>query len=70
MKKAIRNDFGNNLKILRLGHNLTLKELAKEVETTKGYLSRIENGKLCNPSFILMWKLSRVLDCSMEDLYF
>lgn len=40
---------GQRLKELRLNHNLTLRELAKQIETDFTYLSKIENDKTDHP---------------------
>lgn len=36
----------SKLKYLRLLHNLTQTDIAKELHVTKNYISQIENGKL------------------------
>lgn len=40
---------GQRLKELRLSYNLTLRELAKQIETDFTYLSKIENDKTDHP---------------------
>ena len=59
-----------NLKIARIKCNLTQKELAKSVGITNKYLSQIETGKSKNPSKPLMEKIAKVLNYSVQELFF
>ena len=59
-----------NLKIARIKKNLTQMELAKQVGITNKYLSQIETGVSKNPSKSVMEKIARVLECSVQELFF
>ncbi len=59
-----------NLKIARIRKNLTQMELAKQVGITNKYLSQIETGVSKNPSKSVMEKIVKVLECSVQELFF
>lgn len=61
---------GINLKIFRIKKGLKQQELADRVGISRYYLSSLETGKANNPSNDLMIKLSRVLDTTVEELFF
>jgi transcriptional regulator with XRE-family HTH domain len=56
------------LKLLRVQANLTLEDLARTVEMTRGYLSKIERG-LATPSIGVALKLANALNVSVEELF-
>ena len=60
----------HNLKIARIKNNLTQAELAKKVGITNKYLSQLETGKSKNPSKPLMEKIAKVLNCTVQELFF
>lgn len=52
-------EFGKELKRIRKGKRLTLEQLGKRTDFTKGYISMIENGKLNSiPQPDTLWKLA------------
>lgn len=57
-----------NLKLLRTQENLTLEELARMVDMTRGYLSKIERG-LARPSIGVALRLANALHVSVEELF-
>src|ERR1700737_4005003 len=63
--------FGEKVRELRKGKNLTLRELAVKVKVNFTYLSKIENQKLSfgeYPSEDLIRKLAKVLDGDVDEL--
>lgn len=55
------------LRQYRIAAGLTLPELAKQAEISKGHLSEVENGTR-NPSPKLLTRLARELRCEAIDL--
>src|SRR6266567_2549333 len=63
--------FGERVRELRKGKNLTLRELAVKVKVNFTYLSKIENQKLSfgeYPSEDLIHKLAKVLEGEVDEL--
>jgi transcriptional regulator with XRE-family HTH domain len=63
--------FGERVRELRKGKNLTLRELAAKLKVNFTYLSKIENQKLSfgeYPSEDLIRKLAKVLDGDVDEL--
>ena len=58
----------NRLEQLRLQRSLTQQELADRVEVSRQTVISLERGRY-NPSIILAFKLARLLDCRIEDLF-
>lgn len=61
------NVFSNRLKILRTSKNLTMEQLGKEVDSTKGTISNYENGNK-KPSLDMLIKLADYFDVSIDYL--
>lgn len=64
-------NFGHRIRELRQARNLTLRDLAKKVQVTFTYLSKIENQKLSFgefPSSELILKLAHVLEVNADEL--
>ena len=59
----------NNLKKCRQENNLTQKELADKVGTSKNTISSIETGQFC-PTAYLAALLCRALHCTFEELFY
>jgi transcriptional regulator with XRE-family HTH domain len=63
--------FGERVRELRKGKNLTLRELAAKLKVNFTYLSKIENQKLSfgeYPSEDLIRKLAKVLEAEEDEL--
>jgi HTH-type transcriptional regulator, competence development regulator len=63
--------FGTRIRDLRQTRNLTLRDVAKKVQVTFTYLSKIENQKLSFgefPSNDLIIKLASALDSDPDEL--
>ncbi len=58
------------VKIRRVELGYKQKDVAEKVGITPQYLMNIENGKAKNPSIEIMRRLSEVLQCSADDLFF
>lgn len=58
------------LKMRRTELGLKQKYVASQVGITSQYLRNLETGKATNPSISIMKKLSSVLDCTVEELFF
>lgn len=58
---------GRNIMNMRKQKGMSLDELAKRSGVSKSMLSQIEQDKT-NPTVITVWKISRALDLSIEEL--
>ena len=58
----------NNLEQLRRAAGLTQQELSVAAEVSRKSINAIENGVYV-PSTVLALKISKTLDCSVEDLF-
>jgi len=58
----------NNLEQLRKSCGLTQQELSVRAEVSKKSINAIENGVYV-PSTVLALKISKTLDCAVEDLF-
>ncbi len=58
---------GNNLKKLRLLKGLTQEDLASKVQVSQSMIAQMERGSK-SISIPLGKEISRVLNCSLEDL--
>jgi transcriptional regulator with XRE-family HTH domain len=60
--------FGNIIKAKRLELKLSLNQVAAEVESHKGYISGMENGKCRPPMPKVVKRLAKALDLPYQDL--
>ena len=58
----------NNLEELRKRASLTQEELSVQAEVSRKSINAIENGVYV-PSTVLALKISRTLNCTVEDLF-
>ena len=58
----------NNLEELRKGAGLTQQELSESAEVSRKSINAIENGVYV-PSTVLALKISKILNCRIEDLF-
>ena len=58
----------NNLEALRKSKGLTQEELSVAAEVSRKSINAIENGVYV-PSTVLALKISKTLECSVEDLF-
>ncbi len=59
----------NKIKIYRAIENLTQKDLAQSVGVSRQTINYIEKGRYI-PSVMLALKISKILHCSVEDLFY
>lgn len=59
--------FGNILKKLRQGYDLTQEDLAKKINTSRSNIANYENDKNM-PSIDVLNKLSEIFNCSIDYL--
>lgn len=57
-----------SLKELRKTNNLTQEQVAKSTDTTKTYISLLENGKR-NASDEMKKKLAKIYNCKIVDIF-
>jgi putative transcriptional regulator len=58
----------NRIKVLRAERNMTQAELADEVQVSRQTINAIEKGKF-DPSLPLAFKISRLFELSIEDIF-
>ena len=58
----------NNLKKFRKLYKLRQDDLAKDIGVTRQTIIGVESGRV-NPSLIVVFKLARVFNCRIEDLF-
>ena len=58
----------NNLEELRKSAGLTQQKLSESAEVSRKSINAIENG-IYVPSTVLALKITKTLDCSVEDLF-
>lgn len=63
----MENNFGKNLKNLRLERNLSQQKLAKQIDVSQQCISEWENGNI-EPTLSSLWKLSDVFEITIDEL--
>ena len=58
----------NNLEELRKSAGLTQQDLSESAEVSRKSINAIENG-IYVPSTVLALKISKTLDCKVEDIF-
>jgi XRE family transcriptional regulator, master regulator for biofilm formation len=59
---------GKNIKDLREQKHLSLSDLARQIEISKGYLHSIENGLTDAPSVFIVARIAKLLGVTIEQL--
>ena len=59
-KEELLKDFGENLKKIRTGKNISLRDLAAAAELEHAQIARIENGEI-NPTYTTIIFLAEAL---------
>lgn len=68
MNTKMLENFGKQVKTLRLEQNLSQEALAEKLNIHRTYMSFIERGKR-NPSLVLLFKISRALGIKLPELF-
>lgn len=68
MNTKILKVFGQRIKELRLEKNISQEVLAEKINVHRTYIGFIERGER-NPALLNVYKLSRVLDVSLSELF-
>lgn len=58
----------NNIKQYRMKYDLTQEQLAERLNVSRQTIISLEKGRY-KPSIQLAFKLSRVFNCTIEDLF-
>lgn len=58
----------NRLEFLRKERGYNQEQLADLLDVSRQTISSLENGKY-NPSILLAFKIAKVFDCSIEDIF-
>lgn len=66
-RSSILTKFGKKLQKVREQYGLTQMQLAIDIESTPGYISRLENGKT-EPGVVTLTKLREALECEWGEL--
>ncbi len=56
------------LKEFRARYDMKQEDLAKLVDVRRETIGNLEKGKY-NPSLVLAWKIAKVFDVSIEDIF-
>ena len=65
--KSEAQRLGNNLKKIRTVKGISQGEIARRLETDKGFVSNIENGKT-NPTLATISKIAKAIGVSVGEL--
>jgi len=60
--------FGERLRELRVNADFGLRELARRIDKSPGYLSDVENGRVPPPSESLIIKIAQALQANQNEL--
>ena len=60
--------FGMNVKKIRLGKNISIKELSEKTGIREKYLKKIEKGEAVGITITQMWQISEMLNSKIIDL--
>lgn len=61
---------GIRLKLRRIELGKKQKDLAEELNISQQYLANLENGKSNNPNRELMIKIAKLLNSTVQELFF
>mgnify|MGYP006156451901 CR=1 FL=1 len=59
----------NNLKLYRTKSGYTQEDISKKIGVSRQTINSIENNRF-HPSILLCLKLSKELDCRLDDLFY
>jgi DNA-binding XRE family transcriptional regulator len=64
----VTDNIGKNIKALREKRHISLSELARQVEISKGYLHEMESGGTEAPSVHIVARIAKALGVTIEEL--
>jgi transcriptional regulator with XRE-family HTH domain len=64
----MENSFGETLREVRIKAGVGLRELARRVKKSAGYLSDVENGRVPSPSETVILEIALALNVEKETL--
>jgi transcriptional regulator with XRE-family HTH domain len=64
-KESIK--LGNNLRKVRIEKHITQGDIARLLNVSRGYISKVENGKT-NPTLSTITKLAKAVGVSTDEL--
>lgn len=67
--KELKKRIGDNLRILRAKLRISQEDLAEKAGISPKYLTQIENEKV-NPSILILFKLAKVLNVTINDIVY
>ena len=67
--KELKKRISDNLRVLRAKLRISQEYLAEKAEISPKYLTQIENEKV-NPSILILFKLAKVLNVTVNDLIY
>ncbi|MGV3027069.1 helix-turn-helix transcriptional regulator [Clostridium thermobutyricum] len=59
-----------NIKMTRIKRGIKQEELSKMIGVSRSKLSMLENGNFSNLTYPLMFKISKALGVSVQELFF
>ncbi len=68
MDKEIKRNIGLNIKFARMRRNYTQEKFAEILNISVSHISKMEQG-ITSPTAYLLYKMSKVLDVSMESFF-
>ena len=68
MDKEIKRNIGLNIKFARMRKNYTQEKFAEILNISVSHISKMEQG-ITSPTAYLLYKMSKVLDVSMESFF-
>jgi DNA-binding XRE family transcriptional regulator len=68
-EKELRKRIGDNLRVFRAKGRLSQEGLAEKAGISPKYLTQIENEN-ANPSILIIFKLAKALDVTVNDIIY
>lgn len=61
-------DLPNRIRQVRTDRGITQRELSKMSGVSYSTLTKLETGVIKNPSFVVIYKITKALDMKLDDL--
>ena len=62
-----KTNFGQFISDLRIKHSMRSQDLAERVGISQAYLSQLEHGVRLNPDPVVIVKISKILDLTIDE---